>query len=185
MECLLCLDEEPDDFASPGFTVVGGLWELPDVSELRLISEWPLLDAHSLSKILLDREGNKSPPLLFLVFFAFFFFSSLARHSSSILTVLSCFLRELQSSVIGMAQSASMFAVDLVLPFVVPFASDVSPTAAALTCSKKSTWTTTRRGSLSFWAACTQASVESFFTSNRLQSIFFSALAKFGCSYKY
>ncbi|KAG5526343.1 hypothetical protein RHGRI_032578 [Rhododendron griersonianum] len=54
--------------------------------------------------------------------------------------------------------------------------------AAALTCSKKRTWTTVRNGSLSFWTACIQASTDSFLQSMSLHILFLSLLLTPGCS---
>ena len=50
-------------------------------------------------------------------------------------------------------------------------------------CSKNRTWTTTLRGSLSFWAACVQASRESFWQFMSRQSCSFSDSVSHGCDW--
>lgn len=49
-------------------------------------------------------------------------------------------------------------------------------------CSKNKTWTTTLRGSLSFWAACVQASNESFWQFISLQVCSLSESVSQGCA---
>jgi len=177
MECLLCLEAEAEDLVSPGTNEVG-LWELPDVSELRL-SPCPLPTAHSLSNIRLDRDGSNCMPLrLFLLFFLANFF----RNSSPFILIwLICFLRVLQFSAAVISPSSSVLVVER----------EASPElllrdrtlADALTCSKKRTWTTTRSGRRSFCAACMDASIDSFLTSISPHNFFLSAFVKLGCSW--
>uniref|UniRef100_A0A0A9E5P3 Uncharacterized protein n=1 Tax=Arundo donax TaxID=35708 RepID=A0A0A9E5P3_ARUDO len=64
-----------------------------------------------------------------------------------------------------------------------PFAAAPAPVPpAARSCSKKRTWTTTRSGSRSFCAAWMHASLESFFTSIRLEIFLFSIFGRLGCN---
>lgn len=181
MECLLCLDDEPEDLVSPGAIEVG-LWELPDDSEL-LLSPCPLPTTHSLSNILRDRDGSNWMPLLpFLLFFLanFPFF----RNSSSFILIwLICFLRVLQLSAAVFSHSSSVFVVEREASRGLLLMDRTL--ADALTCSKKRTWTTTRSGRRSFCAACMDASILSFLTSISPHIFFLSTFVKLGCSWKH
>ncbi len=85
MECLRCLEDEPDDFVSPGATEVG-LWELPEVSELLFSPCFLLPTAHNLSNILLDLEGSNCTPLLLFLLPLLLSFPFL-RNSSSLIFI--------------------------------------------------------------------------------------------------
>lgn len=186
MECLRCLEDEPDDLLSTGIIEVG-LWELADVSELLFSPELPFLWTHSLLNILLDRDGSNWAPLLLfllplLMLFCLPFFTS--SPSSFNFSWFICFLRDLQfSDTVLLSHSSSVFVVVEFEASVELFLSDWAALDVALTCSKKRTWTTTLSGRRSFWAACMDASIVSFLTFISPQIFFFSAFIKLGCSW--
>lgn len=178
MECLLRRDDEPDDLVSPG-TIEVGLRELPDVSEL-LLSPFPLPMPHNRSNILRDREGRSCKPLLLFLLFFFANFPVLQISSSLIFIWLICLLREFGLSGTVFSHSSSVFVVDR--DASLGLLSARTP-AAALTCSKKRTCTTTRSGRRSFCAACIDASIVNFLTSIKLHNFFLSDFDKPGCSW--
>ncbi|GER30621.1 plant invertase/pectin methylesterase inhibitor [Striga asiatica] len=141
IECLLCLEHDPEDFTCPCWTIDAGLCELAKVSEL-LFSPFPkpFPTIHSFSNILLERDGSSwgSDPLLFPPLFACFPFST--NCSSSFIFISSnCILSDLRISVGPvLAQFSRLCLGELVL------------LAEAFACSKNSTWTTTRSGNCSF-----------------------------------
>ncbi|BAF09096.1 Os02g0568100 [Oryza sativa Japonica Group] len=63
-------------------------------------------------------------------------------------------------------------------------AEELASALLILTCSVKSTCTTTRSGSLSFCAACMHASNDSFWQSITLHSLFLSCSVSVGCACK-
>lgn len=179
MECLLSLVK---DVVSPWIIEVG-LWELQDVSELLFSpTPCPLPTTHNLSKILRDRDGSNCIALLFLLPFL----SNLPffrKFLSFIFSWLICFWRQMHCSGSDLSKSSSVLVVLketsrlLLLMVWTP--------AAALTCSKKRTCTTTRTGSLSFCAACMDTSVVNFLISISPHNFFLSDFVKLGCSCKH
>jgi len=187
-----------EDFASSGFTDPG----LSDVSELLFSPAFVLPDQSLLSIFFGISIPFAFPTQLLSSPFLFVSLLPLLLSLPPLLLASLIDLKELMSLDVGTPHSSSVVVVaaDLELPMELPFSLGRSERTAdgssaegsllaeatdALTCSKKRTCTTTRRGRRSFCTACMHASCDSCLQSISPHNFFFSLFDRLGCSCKH